>query len=639
VATIGAAERLTRTWETPSGFVSSLFSVDHKEIGRRYLLTSFLFFLVGGIEALLLRIQLIGPGRTFLGPQAYDETFTLHSLTMLFLFATPIIIGGFGNFMIPLMIGARDMAFPRLNALSYWVFFFAGVFMYGSLVVGSPPNDAWFAYAPLSNQTYTPGANQEFWSWGLLFLTISTTVSAINFIVTVFKFRCPGLSLNRLSLFIWSEIATAFMILFSFPSLTAAILELELERKWGFHFFDPTAGGSALLYQHMFWIFGHPIVYIWFIPATGVISSVIPPFAQRRMVGFIFVALASISVAFLSFGVWAHHMFTVGLPLIALSFFSAASMMVSFPSGVQVFCWITTIFHGRTRFATPFLYAIGFIVVFVIGGISGVMTGSVPLDWQVHSTYFVVAHIHYVVAGTVLFGLLAGGYYWVPKMFGRMMSEQLGTLGFWLIFVGFNLAFFPMHIVGLLGMPRQVYTYAPGLGWDRSNAIETVGAFILAAGVFVVMVDFLQTMIAGPQAPDNPWNADTLEWAVSSPPPAYNFLRIPVVRSREPLWDQPELARINEPDRPTGVEEEGPASSMTREAVTTGVLDAEGPETIEMAEDSGLPLLLAFGLFVLFIGLLPNVGFVEIFVSAIGLVICGLALFLWFWPKSQETAV
>jgi len=646
VATVTAAERLARTWETPADFVSSLFTVDHKAIGRRYLLTAFFFFLVGGVEALLLRIQLFRPGAGFLGPHTYDQIFTMHGVTMLFLFATPIIIGAFGNFMIPLMIGARDMAFPRLNALSYWAFLFAGVLMYGSLIVGSPPNASWFSYAPLTSQTYVPGPNQDFWSWGLLFLTVSTTVSAINFIVTIFKFRCPGLSINRLSLFIWSEIATAFMILFSFPSLTAAIILLELERKWGFHIFDANAGGAPLLWQHLFWIFGHPIVYIWFIPATGVISSVIPVFAQRRMIGYIFVALASVSVAFLSFGVWAHHMFTVGLPLIALSFFSAASMMVSFPSGVQVFCWIATIFHGRSRLTTAYLYALAYIFVFVIGGISGVMTGSVPLDWQVHSTYFVVAHIHYVVAGTVLFALLAGVYYWTPKMFGRMLSERLGRLGFWLTFAGFNLAFFPMHAVGLLGMPRQIYTYASGLGWDSSNALETVGAFILALGILVVITDFLQALIAGPMAPDNPWNADTLEWAVSSPPPDYNFLRIPVLRSREPLWDQPELATINQPAHENQLADEpesnvtatpGPTESTRRQTMSTTVLDAEISETIEMPGDSYLPLLLAFGLLVVFSGLLPDLMFVEALVVATGLAICAVALFLWFWPAAEPT--
>jgi cytochrome c oxidase subunit I len=640
LATVIAAERLTRTWETPADFVSSLFTVDHKSIGRRYLITAFLFFLIGGIEALLLRVQLARPHNSVLGPGTYDSLFTMHGVTMLFLFATPIIVGSFGNFMIPLMIGARDMAFPRLNALSYWVFLFAGLFMYSSFFAGSPPDTAWFSYAPLTLPTYTPGPNQEFWSFGLLFLTISTTVSAVNFIVTIFKFRCPGLSINRLSLFIWSEIATAFMIIFSFPSLTAAIVLLELERKFGFHFFDATTSGFPLLYQHLFWIFGHPIVYIWFIPATGVISSVIPVFAQRRMIGYIFVALASVSVAFLSFGVWAHHMFTVGMPLIALSFFSAASMMVSFPSGVQVFCWLSTIFHGRSRFATAYLYALGYIFVFVIGGVSGVVTGSVPLDWQVHSTYFVVAHIHYVVAGTVVFALLAGLYYWTPKMFGRMLSEKLGPLGFWLVFIGFNLAFFPMHIVGLLGMPRQIYTYAPGLGWDASNAIETLGAFILALGVLVVLIDFAQALISGPAAPDNPWNADTLEWAVSSPPPAYNFLRIPVVRSREPMWDQPELARINDPDRETqtlDVQLQTAASqAFVRETASTSVLDAELLDTVEMPGDSGLPLLLAFGLLVFFAGFMPELPFVDALISGTGLAICMIALFLWFWPKQQE---
>ncbi len=634
---VATAERLTQVWETPSGFVSGLFTVDHKEIGRRYLLTTFAFFLIGGIEAAILRVQLARPAESIVGPHTYDQVFTLHGVTMLFLFATPVIVGSFGNFMIPLQIGARDMAFPRLNALSYWVFLFAGLLMYGSLIVGSPPNDGWFAYVPLSTQTYTPGPNQDFWSLGLLFLTVSSTVSAINFIVTIFKLRCPGMSINRLSLFIWSEIVTAFMIVFSFPSLTAAIVFLELERKFGFHFFDPSGGGNPILWQHLFWFFGHPIVYIWFVPATGVISSVIPVFSQRRMIGYTFVALASVTVGFLSFGVYAHHMFTVGLPLLALAFFSAASMMVSFPSGVQVFCWLATIFHGRSVWSVPFLYTLGYIFVFVIGGISGVMMGSVPLDWQVHNTYFNIGHIHYVVAGTVMFALLAGMYYWVPKMWGRMMSETLGQIGFWSIFVGFNLAFFPMHILGLLGMPRRWYTYPNGLGWGAWNMVETVGTFIMALGVLVVIADFFLTLRRGRPAPGNPWHADTLEWAVSSPPPPYNFLRIPVVRSREPLWDQPELAGINS----TGADWAGTAivpPDRTRETVTTTVLDAEAPELVHMPEDSYWPLLLAFGLLVFFIGFLPSIAFVQVFIVSVGIVITGVALLGWFWPAAPEPA-
>ena len=628
------AERLTQIWETPQGFVSGLFSVDHKEIGRRYLLTAFFFLLVGGVEALIMRTQLAAPNGSITSPHLYDQLFTLHGVTMLFLFATPVIVGSFGNFMIPLQIGARDMAFPRLNALSYWIFLFAGLLLYGSLLVGSPPNDAWFAYVPLSTQNYTPGPNQDFWSFGLLFLTISTTISAINFIVTVFKLRCPGLSINRLSLFIWSEIATAFMIIFSFPALTVAIVFLELERKYGFHFFNPVGGGNPILWQHLFWIFGHPIVYIWFIPATGVISSVIPPFARRRMIGYIFVALASVSVAFLSFGVYVHHMFTVGLPLLALAFFSAASMMVSFPSGVQVFCWIGTIFHGRANWKIPFLYVLGYIFVFVIGGLNGVITGLVPLDWQLNMTYFIVAHIHYVVAGTVLFALLAGLYYWVPKMWGYMMDERLGQLGFWLVFIGFNLAFFPMHVVGLLGMQRHIYTYQTGLGWGAWNMAETVGSYIMALGILVVVADFFLALLRGARAPDNPWNADTLEWSVSSPPPAYNFLRIPTVRSREPMWDQPELAEINR----VPVDGSGDALARAngfREALATAVLDADRPDIIHMPEDSYWPLVMAFGLLVFFIGFLPNITFAEVFIVSIGLVIILVALAGWFWPEQE----
>jgi len=631
------AERLAEIWETPPGFVSGLFTVDHKVIARRYLITAFAFFLIGGLEAAILRTQLAQPSQNLIGPHAYDQIFTLHGVTMLFLFATPVIIGGFGNFIIPLQIGARDMAFPRLNALSYWCFLFAGLLLYGSLLVGAPPNDGWFAYVPLSTQTYTPGPNQDFWSVGLLFLTISSTVSAINFVVTIFKLRCPGMSVNRLPLFIWSEIVTALMIIFSFPALTVAIVFLELQRKYGFHFFDPAGGGNPVLWQHVFWIFGHPIVYIWFIPATGVISSVIPVFSRRRMVGYVFVALASVSVGVLSFGVYAHHMFTVGLPLLALSFFAAASMMVSFPSGVQLFAWLATIFHGRVLWKTPFLYAGGYIFVFVIGGISGVMTGSVPLDWQIHNTYFVIAHIHYVVAGTVVFALLSGVYYWVPKMWGRMMSERLGLIGFWAIFIGFNLAFFPMHILGLLGMPRRVYTYPDGLGWGVWNLVETLGSYIMGAGSLVVVLDFFLAMRRGEPAPDNPWNADTLEWAVSSPPPPYNFLNIPTVTGREPLWDQPELAHINDSVALAPIERQA-ATATERETVITSVLDAESPETIQMPGDSYWPILLAFGLLVLFIGFLPNVAFAEFLIISAGALITLIATLGWFWPQQGERA-
>jgi heme/copper-type cytochrome/quinol oxidase subunit 1 len=470
---------------------------------------------------------------------------------------------------------------------------------------------------------------------GLLFLTISSTVSAINFIVTIFKMRCPGMTMSRLPLFIWSEIVTAIMIVLSFPSLTVAIIFLELERKWGFHFYDPSGGGDPLLWQHLFWFFGHPIVYIWFIPATGVISSIVPVFARRRMIGYTFIALASVTVGFLSFGVYVHHMFTDGLPALALTFFSAASMMVAFPSGVQVFAWLATIYHGRIVWKTAYLYVFGYIFVFVIGGVSGVAEGSVPFDWQAHNTYFNIAHIHYVVAGTVVFGLLAGMYYWVPKMWGRMMSETRGKIGFWTFFIGFNLAFFPMHIVGMMGMPRRWYTYPSGFGWGPWNLIETIGTYIMSVGVLVVIYDFFRTLRSGEPASDNPWSADSLEWAVSSPPPPYNFLTIPTVHSREPLWDEPELALINVtlPDAP------GRAlapESMTRETVATTVLDAEQPEIIEMPGDSYWPLMLAFGLFIFFLGFMPGIMFAEIFTIGIGAIVTAIAIVGWLWPNSPE---
>lgn len=522
-----------RLWEAPTLLAALFANVDHKSIGVRYIVTSFIFFVLGGVEAMLLRTQLALPGNTVLGPAAYNQLFTMHGTTMIFFFATPMLFG-FGNYLVPLMIGSRDMAFPRLNAFGYWIFLFAGIFMYASFLVGQAPNGGWFNYVPLTTGAYTPGLNIDFYALGIFLLGIGTTAGAINFIVSIFKMRAPGMSLNRIPLFIWAILATSFAVVFAYPPLNVANLLLELDRKAGTHFFDPAAGGEPLLWQHLFWFFGHPDVYIIFLPAVGMVSSLVPTFARSRIVGYTFLALSTISIAVISFGVWAHHMFAAGLPPLANSYFSAATLMIAIPSGIQVFAWIATLWIGRPVWRTPLLFVVGFMIIFVIGGLSGVMFASVPFDQQITDSCFVVAHFHYVLIGGMLFPLFGAFYYWLPKMAGRMLGESLGALNFWLMFIGFNLTFFPMHLLGLLGMPRRVYTYLPGLGWDSANMLSSMGAYLLALGILVFIINWLRSLRYGEPAGDDPWQAGTLEWATTSPPPAYNFRLIPTVRSLEP---------------------------------------------------------------------------------------------------------
>jgi cytochrome c oxidase subunit 1/cytochrome c oxidase subunit I+III len=520
------------------------------------------------------------------------------------------------------MIGSRDMAFPRLNAFAYWVFLFSGAFLYASFLTGEVPNGGWFAYVPLTDSTYSPGHNLDFWALGIIFLGISTTAGAMNFIATIFKLRAPGMSINRMPLFVWGILVTSFAIIFALPPLTLAAALLEMDRQFGTQFYNAAAGGNPLLWQHLFWIFGHPEVYIMFLPAVGIISSVIPTFSRTRIAGYIFLALATVTIAFISFGVWVHHMFATGLPSLSLSFFAAAGMAIAIPSGVQIFAWIATIWKGNPVFRTPFLFALGFLVTFVMGGLTGVMVSAVPFDWQVTDSYFVVAHFHYVLVGGVVFPIFAGLYYWLPKMTGRMLDEKLGQLSFWLVFSGFNITFFPMHIMGLLGMPRRVYTYQPGLGLDMLNFISTIGSYILAAGILVTALNLIKSLAAGDDAPDNPWDASTLEWATSSPPEPYNFREIPVVHSRDPLWDDdtqwsPSLAEPHE---------------GRRESFGTSMLDAETQELLVMPEDSYLPLLLALALGLLFVGILYDLIPAIAVAAAIG----ASSVALWLWPQEEQ---
>jgi len=501
-------QRLERSWAEPAGLLAWIGTVDHKRIGTRYLVTAAVFFAAAGVEASLMRAQLARPDEHLLGPERYDQVFSMHGLTMIFLFVTPM-LSGFGNYLVPLMIGARDMAFPRLNAFGYWVFLAAGLFMYSGLLLGKAPDNGWFNYAPLSIQPYSDGPNIDFYAIGLLFLGISTTVGGVNFIVTILKLRAPGMSINRMPIFCWAILATSISIVFAIPSLSVAAGMLELQRSWGFHFFDTAGGGDPLLWQHLFWIFGHPDVYIIFLPAVGIVSSIVPVFSRRSLVAYDWVALATMATALLGFGVWVHHMFAVGLPQVSLAFFAAASTIIAIPSGIQVFAWLATMLKGRPVIRTPFLYVLGFLVSFVIGGLSGVMFAAVPFDQQVTDSYFVVAHFHYVLFGGAVFPIFAGIHYWYPKITGRMLDERLGQASFWLVFVGFNLTFFPMHIAGLLGMPRRVYTYPAGMGWDVYNLLSSIGAVVLVVGILMNLANLVQARFLGESAGPDPWLANT----------------------------------------------------------------------------------------------------------------------------------
>jgi cytochrome c oxidase subunit I+III len=619
-------DRLARIWEEPSGLVGWLTTVDHKRIGILYFFTSLAFFIAGGVEALIIRTQLIGPNGTIVSPETYNQLMTMHGVTMIFLAVIPMQIGAFGNYLLPLMIGARDMAFPRLNAFSYWVFLVSGLFIYSSLAFGAAPNAGWFDYVPLGSREYAPGPNIDFYTLGLLFTGISTTASAINFIVTIFKLRAPGMSLNRMPLFAYAILAVSFALVFALPSLSTALIFLELDRALGMHFFDVALGGEPVMWQHLFWFFGHPEVYIIILPAFGIATAIIPTFAGRKMVAFALVALAEILVAFIGFGVWAHHMFTVGLPTVSQTYFAAASMMVVIPSGIQLFAWITTIATGKPRFQTPLLYIIGFIVLFMMGGLTGVMTAAIPFDQQAHDTYFIVAHFHYVIFGAAVFPVLGGIYYWFPKVTGRMYDERLGKISFWVAFAGMNLTFFPMHIVGLLGMPRRVYTYEAGMGWSTLNLVESLGAYLLVVGLLIIVVNLVLSWRRAVPAGNDPFGGDTLEWSVSSPPPAYNFPVIPKVSSPYAMWDhqdrEADEKRLEEGELVLDQGHETPASS---------VLDADYDEILDMPSKSWAPMVLAVVLGLMFMMLL-----LQHYVTALAFAgLCGLVLAAWHWKEPQ----
>lgn len=612
-------DHLTLLWETPHTTRGWFSTVDHKQLGKRYLATALLFLLVGGVEALILRVQLAYADQRLLTPEAYNQIFTMHAITMIFWYAAPI-LSGFSIYLIPLMIGARDMAFPRANAFSYWTFLASGIFLYISLAWRQAPHAGWFAYTPYTDSVYSPGYGMDFYALALLFFTVSMTVGAINFIVTIFRLRAPGMSISKMPLLGYSTLTMSFASLFSMPSLAAACVLLELQRRWGFHFYDVAHGGHPLLWQQLFWFFGHPWVYIIFLPATGMISMLLPVFCRRPIVGYPYVALATVLTGAVGFGVWVHHMFAVGMSHMSMSYFSAASMTISIFSAVQVFAWVATLWKGRPVLTASMHFALGFIALLVIGGLDGIVTAVIPIDWQLTDTYFVVSHLHYVLVGTNVMPVFAAFYYWLPKMSGRMMNERLGKWSFWIMFIGLNLAFFPMHISGIKGMPRRIYTYPPGLGLEGLNTTSTIGAFILGVGIAVSLYNFVRTMRAGAYAGRNPWNADTLEWSAESPPAPYGSVHIPRVRSRHPLWDDYD-EEYDPGDR--RVYDQG------RLTLASTWLDAEPVALARMPEDTLTPLYLTLTLSLVFAALLAD----KLWLALAGVIASLIVMACWMWPK------
>jgi cytochrome c oxidase subunit 1 len=610
---------LDQSWKNPPGLTGWLRNTSHLSIGKRYIVTAFVFFLLGGLEAGAMRMQLSRPENSWIGPDLYNQIFTMHGTTMMFLFAVPVMIA-VGLYLVPLMIGTRNVAAPRLNLFGYYTYVIGGAFLYVAFLVNTGPDAGWFAYTPLSGPQFSPGKRVDVWAQTITFTEIAALSAAVILITTIFKQRAPGMSLNRIPLFVWAMLVTSFMIVFSMPWVATGSQMLAADRLLDTHFFNAAEGGDALLWQHLFWFFGHPEVYIIFIPALGMVSSIVETFTGRPIFGYPVMVLSLITTGFMGFGLWVHHMFATPIPQLGQSFFTAASTIIAIPTGVQIFCWISTIWSGKPRFTTPFLFIIGFIVTFVIGGLTGVMVASIPFDLQAHDTYFVVAHLHYVLIGGGLFPLFGGFYYWFPKITGRMLSERVGKLNFWLFFIGVNVTFFPMHILGLEGMTRRIYTYLPETGWGPLNMLSSLGAVIIVVSVGVFIVNVLYSWKRGAPAGDNPWGAPTLEWATESPPPPYVFLHVPVCTSEHPLWDEAETRPVV-----TGLRTD------IRENLFTTLMDAEPDHRHDSPEPSIWPFISA---------LATGVMFITAIFTAWGLVIGGVLLLppliLWGWPVKKE---
>jgi cytochrome c oxidase subunit 1 len=567
-----------------SGLWSWITTVDHKRIGILYGVTAFLFFLLAGIEAGVIRMQLAVPDNTLVSPDVFNQMFTMHATAMIFMAIMPM-SAAFFNYIIPLAIGARDVAFPRLNAFSYWTFLFGALLIHASFVVQQVPDAGWFGYANLTEKTFSPGQGIDFWALGLQMLGVASLAAAFNFVVTIINLRAPGMSLMRMPLFVWMTLVTSILLVLAFPVITVGLIELTFDRLFGTNFFNTAGGGDPILWQHLFWIFGHPEVYILILPAMGIVSEIIPTFSRKPLFGYPVVVFSGIVIGIMGWAVWSHHMFTVGLGPVANSVFTITTMLIAVPTGVKIFNWIGTMWGGSIDFKTPMLFAIGFVALFIIGGLSGVSHAVSPSDAQQQDTYYIVAHIHYVLFGGSIFGLFAGIYYWFPKMTGRLMNEGLGKLSFWLIFVGMNLTFFPMHFLGLNGMPRRIYTYSSDFGWDWLNLLASAGYFVIFAGILVFLINFFTSGKNGQVSGHDPWDAPGLEWTIASPPPVYNFARVPQVVGQDHFWLVKRRA-----------EAEGHP--------ITGPEPYVDPETIHMPSPSYWPIITAFGVLVLAAGFL-----------------------------------
>ncbi len=612
-------KRLEAAWKPARGW-RMIAEVNNTYIGLLYVGTAFVFFLAAGVLALVIRTQLAVPDNTLVDQATYNQLFTMHGTVMMFLFAVPV-VEAMGVLLLPNMLGARDLPFPRLSAYAFWAYFVGGIVFFCSLFFGQAPDGGWFMYPPLTSYQYSPGANADWWLLGIGFIEISAIAGAIEIIVGILRTRAPGMTLDKMPIYAWAMLVFAAMVVFAFPAVILATLLLELERAFHWPFFIAAQGGDPLLWQHLFWFFGHPEVYIIFLPAAGMVSLIVATMARTPLVGYRFIVLALVGTGFLSFGLWVHHMFATGIPRLSLSFFSAASMAVTIPSGIQIFAWIATFAAGKLQFRTPALFVLGFLATFVIGGLTGVMVAVVPFDWQAHDTYFIVAHLHYVLFGGMVFPLFAAFYYWAPTVSRKPLSERLGKWAFGLIFVGFNLAFFPMHVTGLAGMPRRVYTYHDGMGWDGLNLASTIGAYIIAAGVVVFLIDVARNFrISIADNAGDVWQAGTLEWLPNS---HYGARSVPIVESREPLWDQPQLARDVEDGR---YYLPGTATGR-RETIVTSPVDAAPQYLLQLPGPGWSPLLAAVGTAAFFLFLTVKM----VVPAAIGGVVAIVMIVWWMW--------
>ena len=597
---------ITGVLARPTGYAGIwgwITTVDHKRIGVLYGVTAFIMLLIAGSEAGIMRAQLAQPDNTLVGPETFNRLFTMHATAMVFMVIMPL-SASFFNFVVPLAIGARDVAFPRLNAFSYWVFLFGTLLMHVSFLVGQVPNAGWFSYANLTGTSYSPNAGLDFWALGLLILGVSSVAAALNFLVTIVNMRCPGMTMMRMPVFIWMTLITSILLVLAFPVITVGLVELVMDRNFGTHFFDTAGGGDPILWQHLFWVFGHPEVYILILPPMGVVSEILPTFSRKPLFGYPIVVFSGIVIGFMSWAVWSHHMFTTGMGPTALTVFTITTMLIAVPTGVKIFNWIGTLWGGSVDLKTPMLFALGFISLFIIGGLSGVSHAVAPSDFQQQDTYYIVAHIHYVLFGGSIFGILAGIYYWFPKLTGRMLGEGLGKWNFWVTFVGMNLTFFPMHFVGLNGMPRRIYTYGEEFGWGLLNMLSSLGYVVLFIGMLLFVINLLNSLRNGRAAGHDPWDAPTLEWSISSPPPVYNFAQIPQVEGRDPYWTTKRRA-----------EAEG-------QPLTAGEAHVD-PDTIHMPSPSYWPVIIAAGITLIAAGLLTHyavsfVGGIIAFLGTIG---------------------